>query len=253
MKLNELQSQFKDSLLYNISFEGLRPIEGLEGQEGLGFYKQQYLTAHENALRKNYPALAEFLDEEASELFEDYIHYNPSRNLSLNSYGEELAAYLKPLNISRRFPFLPYLAQLEWKIKQVKEALPPRPLQKFYLERGLQSSDCHIKLIEAHSVYRSPYGVYDIWRSPLRNPLEEGLDDTWRRAEDILIHQKLDRLFIQKISPSRARFLFDLQRGLSLNEALAQNLNADATAEELIRFISEQELVEDILCLDDTQ
>lgn len=246
MKLNELQNQFKDSLLYNISFDGLRALKNLEGQEGLGIYQTQYLQSHAAALKTNYPSLSNLLGNEATEIFYDYIHYNPSNKFSLHDYGEDLFAYLKPLNISRRFPFLPYLAHLEWKIKMVKDQRRPLPLKPFYIRRALESSDCHIKLIEAMAILRTPFSVYEIWRSPTQAYSE----DMWRKHEDLLIHQKDDKLLVQKINAPHARFIFDLQRGLSLNEALAQNLILDTSTEELLSFLYTNELIEDVLTLD---
>lgn len=77
----------------------VRPSATMAPEERLGVYRGMYLARLNEALRTDFPALAQFLgDELFDELVAIYVREHPSRSYTLNDLGAELPRFLDRLD-----------------------------------------------------------------------------------------------------------------------------------------------------------
>ena len=107
----------------------VRERGGLDAAQRLQIYAGMYPLRMRDALRSDYPALAELLGERSFEkLVADYVAVHPSRSFSLARLGDHLPEFLEGWGSPRRRGLLTDVARLERAGAQVFDAEESAPL-----------------------------------------------------------------------------------------------------------------------------
>jgi hypothetical protein len=129
--LARVQGDFQDYLL-----EGSRAIEAhvvgtarVPAAIRLAIYGGAYGSRLVDALRANYPALAQLLGEEDFDaLGAEYVRSHDSPYFSIRNYGEALPGFLASHAHYAEVPLLAQLARWEWAITGVFDAADAEPI-----------------------------------------------------------------------------------------------------------------------------
>ncbi len=211
----------------------LNPQRGVPGKDRISTYSSGYLARIAEALEEIYEAVKFVLGKEAfMEMAEDYASHHPSRDYNLSFAGRHLPEYLLHSRFVEKLPFLPDLAELEWRVSQSFHAFEAPPFDSSSLagSSAEEWESLRFSFQPSVSVLSSPWPVLEIWNAR-KHPVKELNVDLINRPQDVLVFRKGAEVQCELLTAQQTRLLQGLLAGRALGEiceALAD------TAEEAI-------------------
>jgi hypothetical protein len=194
--LAEIQTQFRRQMEEEASDAKaevpLNPQGGVPGRERIAIYTGGYFARTQDSLKEVFPAVAHVLGSEVlHNLAHDYARKFPSMNYNLTFLGKHLPEFLKIWPAASELPFLPELAELEWKISMAFHAfdrtpLAPGSLGNLSIEEWARTS---LVFQPSTAVLKSAWPVLDIW-SARHTPPEQIRIELKNRPQNVLIYRR---------------------------------------------------------------
>ena len=189
--------------------------------ERLSVYAGGYLARMRESLAEVYEAVRFVLGERAfTELAHAYAARHPSRDSNLSFAGRALPEFLAGAPVSRRLPFLPDLARLEWLVCQAFHAFEQPPLDPARLAALPPEAWDQLRLSFQPSVglAASAWPIRDIWTAR-RQPRETvNLELAGRSQRALVFRHGLD-VRCELLDEPEFRLLAELLAGRSLGDA----------------------------------
>src|SRR3989338_61557 len=170
----------------------LNPQRGVPGKERISVYSSGYLARITEALEEIYEAVKFVLGQEAfMDLAEGYASHYRSHDYNLSRAGRHLPEYLLRSRFVEKLPFLPDLAELEWRISQSFHAFEAPPFDSSYLSRlsAEEWGSLRFSFQPSVSVVSSRWPVVDIWKAR-KSPVKELNVDLIGRPQAALVFRK---------------------------------------------------------------
>jgi hypothetical protein len=157
--------------------------------ERLRIYANMYLWRLVDALRNDFPKLAEIVgNDDFSALMSQYLRRHPSEHPDLGQVGRHLVSFLRQNADPSRREDLADLAELEQARSEVFLEADSRPIDASAISKlGVAFSQARLRLVPALQLRRFQYHVAPVWRSideeqappePLAQPNEVAI---WRK------------------------------------------------------------------------
>jgi hypothetical protein len=156
----------------------------------LRVYTTGYPVRVHDSLAETYPALAHWVGEPAFDaLAHRYAAAMPLTSYNLNDAGAQMAAFLRHDVLTGDRPFLPDLAELEWRVARAFHASERPPLDPRALPWTVdQWANAVLQFQPSVAVVASAWPVLDLWTAR----------DTPRDAIDIELHGHPDHIVIRR-------------------------------------------------------
>ncbi|MFZ0007537.1 MAG: DNA-binding domain-containing protein [Steroidobacteraceae bacterium] len=194
----------------------------------LGIYAGAYGSRLVDALRSNYPALAELLGEADFEaLGAHYVRTHDSPFFSIRNYGDALAEFLARDQGYAEVPVLAELARWEWALSTVFDAADAVPLPPESLARIAPGEWGHLTFEWHPSVRRLAlaWNVPQLWQALTAGEERPGLTLLAEPIEWLAWRREL-RTYFRSVSRSEAAALDAARAGGSFGE-LCEQLQAE--------------------------
>jgi hypothetical protein len=244
-ELARVQGEFQEYLL-----RGTRSIEQrvvgsarVPIEIRLGIYAGAYGSRLIDALRSNYPALAELLGEDDFQaLGAQYVSAHDSAYFSIRHYGEALGEFLARAADYAEVPLLTELARWEWALSEVFDAADAAPLGPQALTSIAAADWAQLRFALHPSVRRLALR----WNAPqLWKALTEGTE----RPQLAVVPEPVEWLawrrdlstYFRSLEPAEAAALDAARAGRTfgeLCELLAEVRGADAAPAAAAAFLS---------------
>lgn len=209
---------------------------GEPGETRLDVYTDGYTARIAESLKEVYEAVLHYLGEGMfARVAHDYAATRPSRNFDLGMAGGDFAVFLKSAKVTEKLPFLPDLAQLEWKVARAFHAHDTEPLDPAAMARFQPEDWEHLVFRFRPSVdlFRSSWPVVDLWRAR-RTPIAEIDLELANRPQCALVHRAGFKVGCEALESEEFKVLEGLKAGRTLGsvcDALAAEIeNADEAA-----------------------
>jgi hypothetical protein len=203
----------------------------LERQPGFAVYRNTGSAALIDALRGNYPIVAEILgDEGFGHVAFAFARHRPPRDPVLIGYGARFADFLAAQHFASDLPYLADVASLEWLLTEAHMAADAPALDFRDLAQVGEAGWGALRL-RMHPAARFDWlstPALTIWRAH-RDGFET-LAPEWR-AEGVLITRGADAMTVQPISAPEHRMLFGLRLKETIREAMAATARVYPTAD----------------------
>lgn len=224
--LKETQAWFKKKILPYEEPAGmvediLNPQGSVSGAERLSVYSGGYIARIGEALKEAYEAVRHVLGEDAfHQLCLRYASGFPSENYNLSMAGRYLPQFLSQDALSKKLPFLPDLAMLEWKIIEAFHSFDKQPLLRDALGR-LSLEDWERAVFEfqpSAQLMPSSWPVLDIWQAR-KAPVESIKIQLEGCPQKVLVFRSGLETRCVLLGEDQYRFLKVLSAGKTLGEA----------------------------------
>jgi putative DNA-binding protein len=158
--------------------------------ERLRVYSGGYPARVHDSLAETYPALAHVVGEPAFvALAHRYAASVPLSSYNLNDAGAQMHAFVRDDVLSGDFPYLPDLAELEWRVACAFHARERSPLDPRALHWSVdQWANAVLQFQPSVAVVSSAWPLLDLWTAR----------ETPREAIDIELHGRPDHLVIRR-------------------------------------------------------
>lgn len=215
----------------------LNPQAGDPGAERLSVYSDGYLSRIHDALLEAYETINKVIGHSRFHaMTQAYAARYASKHYNLSRAGENLPVFLKSYEPLNEWPFLPQLAEFEWKVTAAFHAFDQKPFDMSALaditvedwERSVMTFQPSMQLM------KSDWPLLDIW-SARKKPVEEIKIDMIGRPQSILIFRRDTELHMRLLQPAEYQLLGEIQKGVPLGEAIEKI----ALAEEESHLIQE--------------
>lgn len=194
---------------------------GLEAAERLQIYAGMYPLRMRDALRSDYPALAELLGERGFEkLVGDYVAAYPSRSFTLARLGDHLPKFLAGWGSPRRRGLLVDVARLERAGAQVFDADEAAPIDPSALQSVPSAEWPNVRLrpAAAFRLVRVRPGAVDVLDAVLEgNPVPKWAG---RGRVEVVYHRKDFVVLRRTMGPFDGDLLASLAAGETVGSAL---------------------------------
>jgi hypothetical protein len=220
--LARVQGEFQEYLL-----RGSRAIEArVIGSERvpieirLGIYAGAYGSRLVDALRSNYPALAELLGEDDFQaLGSRYVGSHDSAHFSIRYYGEALAEFLATDAAYAEVPLLAELARWEWALTEVFDAADAEPVGPQTLATLAPDDWAALRFLCHPSVRRLAlsWNAPQLWKSLTAGGERPALQVLAEPLEWLVWRRDLQTWF-RSLEPTEARAFDALRSGRSFGE-----------------------------------
>lgn len=167
----------------------LRVPTGKTPDVRLGVYVHGYPARIREALAESFPAALHVVGQGSfARLTERYVARVALGSSNLNQAGERLASFLEGDELVNKLPFLPDLAELEWRIAcafhaREEQAMDATLLAAWSLEDWEQAV---LRFQLSVSVLRSAWPVHDVWEQR-ETPVGEIDIDLRDRPQNVLV------------------------------------------------------------------
>lgn len=206
----------------------LNPQRGTPGHDRLAVYASGYRVRIREALAEVYEAVRHVLgDRVFRELADTYAGAHASCDYNLSLTGRDLPRFLLSAPLTKRLPFLPDLARLEWAVCQAFHAHEQPPLDLARLAAITPETWELLRLIFQPSVscVASAWPILDIWeaRHRPRAAIDIPLMD---RPQRVLVYRHGSEVRCRALEAQPYRVFERLVGGQPLGrvcEALAQD------------------------------
>jgi hypothetical protein len=144
----------------------LNPQRGVAGTARLAVYAEGLIARTRQALAEVYAAVHHVLGERAfTELARAYAHDRASADYNLSCVGRDLPEFLRAWPRTQRLPFLPDVAQLEWRVNQAFHAVeqPPQDPRDLHSLSREQWGQARLIFQPSVSAVASDWPILDIW------------------------------------------------------------------------------------------
>ncbi|MFK7827987.1 MAG: putative DNA-binding domain-containing protein [Oligoflexales bacterium] len=197
---HDFLSAMNDGALPHTMMKMLKPIKGLHVEECLQIYTQAKKVRLCDTLHENFSACAKVIgDHNFFSICEDYLKIYTPESYSLEDYGSEFPFFLAERSVSEDFPFLPDLADFEWKFKDVFHAKHEIYDAQSMLGTVADFSQVILYLQANVRLVRSDFRVKEIW--DLRDKNETEID--WEpliSSSFLLLYRYDSRVFVKDLS-----------------------------------------------------
>jgi len=201
----------------------LRPQRGVPGAERLAIYATGLLARTREALAEAYEAIHHLIGERAFEaLAHAYARQHPSHDYNLSEVGREFADFLTTAEVTQRFPFLPDLARLEWRVREAFHAMEQPPWEVRALSSiSLDAWDrARFRFQPSVAVVSAEWPIADLWQA--RTQAVETINMALvNRPQHVLVYRQGFAVTCELMEPQAARLLRGLLDGRPLGVACA--------------------------------
>jgi len=199
----------------------VRERDGLAVAERLQVYAGMYPLRMRDALRSDYPALAELLGEQGFEkLVADYVAVHPSRSFTLARLGDHLPEFLAGCGSPRRRGLRTDVARLEQAGAQVFDAQETAPMDAEALQ-AISAADwpnVRLRPAAAFRLMRVRPGAVDVLDAVLEgNPVPERAG---RGRVEVAYYRKDFVVLRRTMGPFDGSLLSSLAAGETIGSAL---------------------------------
>jgi hypothetical protein len=192
--------------------------------ERLRVHVRGYPERIREALADAHPAVAHVIGAHGTAaLARRFLRARPPRSWSLNDAGAGLAAFLRTDALASAFPFLPDLAELEWRVLRAFHAPQETPLDPARLAVGTLGDwrRARVRLQRGTALVRSAWPIREIW-SARRTPLEEIDVDLVRRPDRVMVRRSGTEVVCESVGEGEAVALEEVLAGRTLGEVAAR-------------------------------
>lgn len=211
----------------------ITPAPGAE--ERLGIYINGYPARLEEALCEAFPTIAHIIGaKEMCALVRRFAAVARLRSYNLNDAGADLPRLLRSDPLSERFPFLPDLAELEWRVLRAFHAggdgrFDPSSVARWDDDAWSRAA---VQFQPWLAIVSSDWPIHEIWE--LREtPVEEIDIELNDKPAHVLVHRHELSVTCEAVDTAQAQALHLLIGGLPLGMAM-ETLNARGVAAESI-------------------
>jgi hypothetical protein len=204
--------------------------DAITGRGRLAAYRESIFGNLTGALAATYPVVerivgAAFFRETARR----YAESQPSISGDLNDFGGDFATFLAGYPHANAVPYLPDVARLEWLVQGVYYAVDPPPADLANLATTSAESygALRFEIDPAHARIDSCWSLDAIWRVNASGYAGDMTVDFSQPCR-LLILRRDGRVHVETLTLGEAALFDRLTRGISLAEAAAQAITADA-------------------------
>ncbi len=233
MKTN---TEFQEKFLHfgkntPISSETLTACGDLSVSQAISIYQNNYFQNLNESLANTFEAIQEILGEDFfKKITPRYIQTNSLVSPNIIDYGSSFPDYLHSLKeLVEEIPFLPELARLEWKIK---ELFLETPQTEYVRELNQLEDDQSIRLVNA-KIMKISHPVQQIWLATLHR--KEG-EITPEKESVLVIVRQQETIYYQTFSLDLWSFLLSAQKSTPL-KSLAQLIEQEKTKLQITNLI----------------
>jgi hypothetical protein len=191
--------------------------------ERLNVYVNGYPARLREAFTETFPAVAHVIGQAAfATLARDYVQAHPPLSYNLNDAGDLLPEFVKQHPLTKRFPFLPDLALLEWR---AAKALHARDLPAFDPAASCTSwtledwEEAVLSFQPSVALIESQWPVREIWEVR-EKPIEEIDIDLNDRPDHVLVWRHGLEVHCESLDRPEAAALRALLDGRTLGETV---------------------------------
>lgn len=226
----------------------LNPQGGEPGEARLEVYAGGYAARITESLKEVYEAVRHVLgDGMFGRVAHAFAGTRPSRHYDLGLAGRDFGIFLKNARVTEKLPFLPELAQLEWRIAEAFHAYDSAPLAAGAMN-AVAPEDWERLIFsfrESVSLFRSAWPVVDIWRAR-HTPIEDFDLDILHRPQCALVHRSGFRVACEVLEAEEFWVLQQLKSGRTLGDVLdeaAAELESRAQASPQAQGLTPEEAI----------
>lgn len=224
-----MQDKFADALFDNepaVSAKALALIAdppSFSSQARLNVYRNNVQHSLYEVLTQSFPVVEALVGATAFKaLAVGFIRQHPPASPYLTEYGELLPHYLAQRPEMAPYPFVPAVAELEFRILRATHAADTPPITH-QLEALVRDPD---RLLRARFTFAapvamiaSPFPIETLWRAH-QQATPDLSDVALDSPQWLLVSRPLFRVEVDSVNQSEFRFLEALQRGLRVEEAI---------------------------------
>jgi hypothetical protein len=200
--------------------EWLRLPDGVGHEERIAVYVNGYPARIHESLAETFPAVAHVVGARSFDaLAHRYVAAVPLLSYNLNDAGADLSGFLRKDQLATGLPFLPDLAELEWRVSAAFHAADEQPLDPASLEDWSleQWERARLRFQPAVTLVRSEWPILDVWNHR-ETPVEEIDVDLRERPQRVLVCRSGFSVQCQELTPAAAGILAALLDGQPLGE-----------------------------------
>lgn len=205
----------------------LAPPPGGEAADRLAVYRDGYPTRIAEALAESFPATAHLIGHGAlhalATRYGRKLALGPGRHsLNLNDVGFELPAFLHDDPLTTDLPFLPDLAELEWRMTRAFHARAEAPLAPESLATLApeETGDVVLRFAASVAVVASAWPIHALWQAR-DTPIEEIDLEVRDRPESVLVYRDGFDVACRLLGPLEAECLRALLARARLGDVTA--------------------------------
>lgn len=201
---------------------------GVIATERLHVYADGYPARIAESLAETFPAVTHVIGRGALfGLVQRYVRAHPPASYNLNHCGRALSAFLREDALSQELPFLPDLAELEWRVAEAFHAVTAAPVDPADLSAWSldQWEHATLRFQTGTALVESAWPIRDIWAAR-DTPIEAVDIDLQDRPDRVLVFRSGVEVHCRSVSEAEAAALAPLLAGRSLGE-VTRTLAAD--------------------------
>ena len=206
----------------------------------LGVYRDGYPARVAESLKETYPAVAHLLGDRAfAALADRYVAAVPLRSYNLNDAGAALPAFLGDDPAAAARPFLPDLAQLEWRVAAAFHAVDGEPLDPRSLPWTVDDwAEAVLEFQPSVSLVTSRWALLDLW--PARRDASDPLGEIARQeqAQHVVVRRNGLTVRCELVSADEAGAIRLLLAGERLGDAVESLAAEGAAASHVANWFS---------------
>lgn len=202
-------------------------------------YTGGYPARIREALEESFPATARIIGpHQLTELAERYVRSVPLRSYNLNDAGMSLSEFLHTDLLAAELPFLPDLAELEWRVTRAFHARQVEPLDPEAVSRWTpdQWAGVVLRFQPWLAIVTSRWPIRRIWRAAQREGAEIQTCRSGRRSY-VLVRRVGFAVRCESLAAGAAHALTALLEGRALGEVI-ERLNTRTRPENVSRWFT---------------
>ncbi len=225
LSLSEHQARWRAALL--------SPDEGFAASlhPALPIHRNNFFHATGSALAAQFPTVEALVGAEFFvAMARDFILATPPVSPVIMSYGADFPAFVRAYAPAQDLPYLSDVADLEWKLNQVRDAadVPPLEPQSFAVLAPEDLLALRLALVPAGRLFLSDYAAVRIWRAHHDDPAElSGIGPIDDPCRALIVRQGRETAVID-LTRGEAVLVEALEAGEELGAAMTQALEEDS-------------------------
>lgn len=222
MKLNKLQRQFSEALLYknDLICDQIKKKENFTRSELLQIYRNSFVMGVTEVLTVTYQHTQALVGKEFfNNVTRAFILQTPPAENNIITYGEGFSNFLNTLPQLKEMPYITEMASFEWLLEQTSSKQITTKILDIEKLSALQEDQFEQVVFQVPSqisLFASEQDIFKLYRMLINNDLQE----TDLNQECYLILKKQPDFSIELIELSKEQFLLLLQ--ISENKSLAE-------------------------------
>ena len=203
-------------------FQNLEENPAIPRQEQLSIYAEAYFARILESLEDDFPTLRKVLGEESFvKLIADYLKNHPSRYATIGEIGKNLPQFLKTYEMTKAYPFVAEIAQLEWQLICAFFSRSHLALNlDEYSSVGMDAwAQARFSLSESVHLLQLHWPVDQLWECKNKDDFDGMLSEFAERETFILIHQNAQGVCVVKsISSPEYQILGQVLQNVALGK-----------------------------------